>query len=258
MRKFLIAIAVFCISILCTNNTVVAKDSSDYKCTAGITDVIYQNSKSLSQAESKVVYAKDLTYVFGTKDNETDIVGSYLFDGAILVESQDGDYYTVSHDGQTAYVKVSDVTNTPHESITKVVSKENHLKSYMGYTYFGNKTKQYQLQQMAQNDMKGLRTVNGRYCVALGTYFTDQIGQYFDIVLSNGVVIHCVLGDIKANIHTDASNVYTLSNGCLSEFIVDENALDKKAKDMGDVSYAYELWDSSIEEIIIYDYNCLN
>jgi hypothetical protein len=52
--------------------------------------------------------------------------------------------------------------------------------------------------------------------------------------------------------------VYTLSNGCLSEFIVDENALDKKAKDMGDVSYAYELWDSSIEEIIIYDYNCLN
>jgi hypothetical protein len=111
---------------------------------------------------------------------------------------------------------------------------------------------------MAQNDMKGLRTVNGRYCVALGTYFTDQIGQYFDIVLSNGVVIHCVLGDIKANIHTDTSNVYTLSNGCLSEFIVDENALDKKAKDMGDVSYAYELWDSSIEEIIIYDYNCLN
>ena len=136
MRKFLIAIAVFCMSILCTNNTVIAKDSSDYKCTAGITDVIYQNSKSLSQAESKVVYAKDLTYVFGTKENETDIVGSYLFDGAILVESQDGDYYTVSHDGQTAYVKVSDVTNTPHESITKVVSKENHLKSYMGYTTF--------------------------------------------------------------------------------------------------------------------------
>ena len=256
MRKFL-TVALCGLLLLPCNVT--ATNSSIQKCTAGITDVIYQNSKSLSIAENRVMYAKDYINVFGTKDNETDIVGSYLFDDFVLVESKEEDgYYTVSHDGHTAYVKANDVTNTPHESITKVVSRENNLKSYMGYTYFGNITKQYQLQQLAENDPKGLRTVNGRYCVALGTAYTDQIGQYFDLVLENGVIIHCVLGDVKADQHTDATNTYTTSNGCMSEFIVNESLLDQNIKTTGNVSNAYELWDSSIVEIIIYDYNCLD
>lgn len=144
-----------------------------------------------------------------------------------------------------------------YESVTKVVSKENHLKSYMGYTYFSKSSNQYALQQMATTDEKGLRVVDGRYCVALGTHFTDQIGQYFDLVLENGTVIPCVLGDIKADIHTDATNVQS-ANGCVSEFIVDESMLDYTVKYTGNTSIAYENWDSSVVEIIIYDYNILN
>ena len=133
------------------------------------------------------------------------------------------------------------------------------FKSYMGYNLFSSKSKQYQLQQYAYTDENGLRRVDERYIIAVGTHYFDDrgtiIGTYVDLILENGEVIECVVGDVKADVHTDSSNIVTLHNGCVSEFICDTSKLHSMAKNMGDVSYIYEEWSSPVEKIVVYERN---
>ena len=93
--------------------------------------------------------------------------------------------------------------------------------------------------------------VNGRYCVALGSYYTTTIGQWVDIVLENGEVIQGILADCKSNKHTDATNRICF-DGSVVEFVVDTKTLDKTAKKMGDISYLNN-WNSKVNSIKVYD-----
>ena len=94
--------------------------------------------------------------------------------------------------------------------------------------------------------------VNGRYCVAIGSHFGCKIGQYFDLILANGEVIPCIMADQKANKHTDSANIITTSTNCLSEFIVDRNALNRDAKRDGNISSCCEEWKSHVVKIRVY------
>ena len=85
----------------------------------------------------------------------------------------------------------------------------------------------------------------------MGSYYTTRIGTYIDLELSDGTVIPCILGDCKADIHTDSMNQKT-SDGSLIEFIVDMNYLPHKVKVMGDVSYANDGWQNKVTKIKIY------
>ena len=98
----------------------------------------------------------------------------------------------------------------------------------------------------------GIRQINGRYCVAVGSHFTTKIGQYFDLILENGEVIPCILADQKADCDTDSDNIFTGHNGCATEFIVDADVLNYYAKRDGDISSCCEEWDSPVETIKIY------
>ena len=87
--------------------------------------------------------------------------------------------------------------------------------------------------------------------MALGSHFNCGIGQAFDLVLENGVVIPCIMGDQKADCDTDGNNIFT-GNGCMSEFLVDKGSLDHYCKIMGSVAFAYEGWDSPVDYVIVY------
>ena len=115
-------------------------------------------------------------------------------------------------------------------------------------------SKQAQLQQLAHTDGYGCRLVEQRYCVAMGTHFQMEIGQYFDLVLKNGVVIPCILGDVKNPDHCDKSNIFsnTNQNLCASEFIVDIEKLNTEAKKRGDISFISYQWNSPVKEVIVY------
>lgn len=143
--------------------------------------------------------------------------------------------------------------------ITYNVAEYNHssLKSYESYTVFDENYDQYELQEMAVTDENGFRMINGNYLVAIGSKFGVKIGQYFDLTLENGTVIHCIMGDQKADIDTDVNNLYT-DNGCMSEFIVDISKLDSTVKTMGDCSYICEEWNSRVVSITVYSWNILN
>lgn len=136
------------------------------------------------------------------------------------------------------------------------------FKSYMPYklqsgkSIFGSWSDQYRLQtQQAFTDYtRGVRTVNGRYCIAMGSFYTDTIGQYIDIVMDNGSVLECIVGDQKADKDTDPSHRFHAIDGSIVEFIIDSDAMISMARKMGDMSYAGESFEGSIDKIIVYDY----
>lgn len=134
------------------------------------------------------------------------------------------------------------------------------FKSYMDYSNITSKNSpQYKLQDIyAYTGDNGIRQVYNRYCVAIGTYFDADVGQFMDLILDNGTIIECVVGDAKADCDTSSNNITTRLNKCVSEFIVDTDVLNHDAKYSGDISKCYEDWDSRVVGIKLYDYNVLN
>lgn len=130
------------------------------------------------------------------------------------------------------------------------------FKSYMDWRTITSRTSpHYKLQNSyAYTAEDGIRMVEGRYCIALGSYFTKTIGQYVDVVLENGTVIHCILGDQKSDAHTDAAHI-AHPDGSIVEFIIDKKLIDPLPGRMGSMSYAYEEWRSPVVQIIVYDIN---
>ncbi len=127
-------------------------------------------------------------------------------------------------------------------------------KAYENYSAITNRfSRQYALEQVALTDEYGFRKYDDRYLIAIGTYFKAPVGTYIDVELENGVIIPCIVGDIKADVDTEANNVYSLSCGCATEFIVDGFKIDPYTR--GDVSSVFEEWVSPVIHITVYDYN---
>ena len=148
-------------------------------------------------------------------------------------------------------------------SFIDVPSKYNKkdFKSYEDYrliTWTGGP--HYKLQhQYAYTNSDGIRMADGRYCIALGSYFVTRIGQYVDIVLENGTIIPCILGDQKSDNHTDALHI-AHPDGSIVEFIIDKNVISSKVYNKehtgsGNVSDCYAEWRSPVVQVIVYDIN---
>ena len=137
------------------------------------------------------------------------------------------------------------------EHTLDVPSGDTAFKSYMSWrTITNTDSSQYKLQKRCWTDANGLRRYKTYYVVALGSYYTDHIGERFRITTDDGSEFECVVGDFKADRHTDALNQYTPMDGrkCVVEFVVDMSVLDKTAKRMGDISYI-EGFSGNIESI---------
>lgn len=130
------------------------------------------------------------------------------------------------------------ISTTPvmAQEIVKDAPEHSSFKSWMSYEVFGGSSDQNKLQENAQTDSNGLRTVDGRYCIAVGSYYSTTIGTKLDVELSTGKVLPCILGDVKADQHTDSTNRQSnTGNGNVIEFIVDTHALDPVAKQRGTI-----------------------
>ena len=154
--------------------------------------------------------------------------------------------YDRAHTEQIEAHEVAKVKTT--EKVVKVEKPEFEVpggdtafKSYMSFKAITNtRSAQYKLQQKCWTDDEGLRRYNDDYVIALGTYYADHIGERFKITLDTGESFTAVVGDFKANRHTDSKNQYYDSgNGRKNvvEFVVDTSELNRKARRMGDISY---------------------
>ena len=127
-------------------------------------------------------------------------------------------------------------------------------KTYMGYTAVTCKSSpQYKLlnSKDAYTDPDtGLRMYQGRYCIALGSYYATKIGTKINLELENGTIIECVLGDQKSDAHTDPTHRYHSVDGSVAEFIVDNEVFKTKKDSSGTVNFI-DGWDSKIIKVVV-------
>lgn len=112
---------------------------------------------------------------------------------------------------------------------TRVPNDVDGCRSYnitfMDYHKTTNKTsRQYKLlnSEAAHTDVKtGIRMIDDRYCIALGSYYTHEIGQKVNLVFEDGTVVYCILGECKSDAHTDTTHRFHAVDGSVAEFVVD-------------------------------------
>ena len=153
------------------------------------------------------------------------------------------------------FIRTRDISNSKLNYTVKPAWSGDRNKSYMDYrTITSRNSPQYKLQHYyATTDVTGVRVVDGRYCVALGSYYTHDVGRYVDVVLYNGTVLPCIVGDCKANRDTLYNNSVG-ANGGVCEFIVHTQSLPRMVKRMGDCSYI-DGWNAKVKEIRILNKN---
>lgn len=113
------------------------------------------------------------------------------------------------------------------------------FKAYMDYrTITSRGSTQYKMQQSAYTE-NGFRKMDGCYLVAMGSYY-GRCGDKLKITFDTGNSIYVIIGDSKADQHTDASNMYRPMKsgyGNVVEFIIDSRTIASIGKKMGDVSH---------------------
>lgn len=137
------------------------------------------------------------------------------------------------------------------------VPSEKPFKSYMDARMItSTNSAQYKLKSEYELDDSGIYMVDGRYACAIGSYYSTEIGTYFDIVMTSGEVIPCILADCKADEHTDSLGQYTVSNGSIVEFIVHTPTLipniSNRWGNTGDVSTLGGIFEGEIAYIRMY------
>lgn len=99
------------------------------------------------------------------------------------------------------------------------------------YTYMGwqlitaPSSQQYRLREQAgQNfDEEGFGRINGRYVIACTTTY-GQVGDYVDFVKEDGLVLHCIIGDIKSRHDSGCTEWGHKGGRNIIEFVVDRDS----------------------------------
>lgn len=209
-------------------------------------DNMASNQEAILQNQTEIV--NEISAINDTYSNTVELDTIYC--KSVQVENLTA---TASNKSKTTKDKEKDYTLEE----MKVPNCDTSFKAYMSYKCITNKASdQYKLQLSAWTDDMGLRRVDNYYLVAMGTYYSNTIGDKFRITLEGDKTFDVMIGDIKADIHTDKNNMYSPvydSNGKFRsanviEFIIDTKSVDRKVKLMGDVS-AYEEFKGNIVKI---------
>lgn len=124
---------------------------------------------------------------------------------------------------------------------------QSYFKTWMDYRCITDKSSpQYKLVNNIDNnwiytDSEGFLRATGEtdlgipedyYVIALGSYYGTNITNKYKITTNTGNVFYGILGDQKADCHTNSTNQYAQMNDVV-EFIVDTRKLNKDVKRMG-------------------------
>ena len=194
-------------------------------------------------------------------NTDSNVLDTLPFNTYIRYYEYNDEWAEISCDNGQAYISRDYISDQECGFVMYDVPKYAGFKSWMSYKAITNiSSKQYKLQQIASTGYAGIRTVNNRYCVAIGTAFDASIGTYIDLILEDGFVIPCIVADIKNPKHTDANNVFTITGKtkktiCCTEFVIDPDKLNLDAMESGNISDCNELWTECVRAIVVYDKN---
>ncbi len=258
--RILLSVVIVCLSALImavSNNKIIVANA-------------FQNEKSL-QTNLRNVHLKeyfsgwiiaDCVNIRKKPTVDAKVIGQLYFNEKILFINENRNWIKILYEEEiTGYINRKYVSKNKPKYQTYNVPYTNGKKTFMPYkvhkngkyvSIFSVLSKQYKLQQYCHSGEYGIRQYKNRFCVAIGSAFGVEIGQYFDLCLENGEIINCIMADQKADVHTDSLNIATLQNGCMSEFVVDNEKLNSNAKRMGDISYCTDLWKSRVVKVKVY------
>ena len=164
--------------------------------------------------------------------------------------------YALEHISDEYYMELNDIDSLDVEDSIKADKKANVPVPAKHIYTDNNGFRRIHCQNAYDSDYQE------RYVIALGSGITSKIGQYVDLIMENGEVIPCVLGDQKADVHTDLRNLMTSihnpNNACASEFIVEADKIPALMIEKGDSSYALNLVGVKVEDIRVYNKNIFN
>ena len=138
---------------------------------------------------------------------------------------------TAVRNGKTAQSQ----TSAPVKAMTMksfgLPSVSGATKTYAYYTAVtARSSPQYKLLRSKDcytDPETGIRMVDGRYCVALGSYYGTKIGNKYRITLEGGKEIEVILCDQKSDRHTDANHQYAVNNSDIVEFYIERSKLPR-------------------------------
>ena len=117
-------------------------------------------------------------------------------------------------------------------------------------------TPHYRMRLLAETDDHGARKYRDCFMVGLGSYYTEDIGDVFEVTLDNGYSFRIILGDGKADGDTDDRNMYTpvpdwFGEECANvlEFIIDAENMPNDAYESGGMHY-FEEFQGNIESMV--------
>lgn len=194
-----------------------------------------------------LVYA-NILHIRKAPTTDSEIIGNLRYETEIYYDTYDPEWYILP-DGGYVFAKYI-VDELPY--LKSISGINDTRKSWMDYRAITSPSSQKELQKVSKN-YYGMRTYNNRFCVATGHGICDNVGTYIDVILDNGTLIKCVVGDVKAPQHTKDSGKVGL-DGSAIEFIVDKNELTRECRISGDISDRFPEWKSSVKEVRIYDY----
>lgn len=94
------------------------------------------------------------------------------------------------------------------------------------------------------------------YLVAMGSYYTNTIGDKFRVFTDTGKMFYVCVADFKADAHTNSTNQYSVRNKDIIEFVVNPASLNPIVKQWGTCN-VYMPLNGSITHIekMSFDYN---
>lgn len=218
---------------------------------------LYLNPTTIKNSQMhlsfKTGWINDNANVREYPDLKSNIYETFLFGREVLFLKYNEEWCTIKYKSKLAYIHSDLISENPLKYQEYDV-EDISIKSFMSYESITSKSShQYQLQQNAYTGEYGIRKVYNRYCIAVGSYFTTEIGTYIDLVLQNGIVIPCVLADCKADKDTDNLHMKTIHDQSLVEFVINTKCIDSYVLKTGDISNVCVEWNSPIIKIKIYE-----
>lgn len=140
-------------------------------------------------------------------------------------------YTTLVVTDTTVDVRPTEEMKTEQPSV-----EDSGFRSWMSYRRITSlSSPQYRVVSMSRTNSEGLREIDGRVLVAIGTGWGLNVGDTATICTDKSSY-EVVIGDIKSDSHTDSTNKVTKVNGCVVEFIVDSPKLPDCVKVSGTIS----------------------
>lgn len=176
-------------------------------------------------------------------DNAASEISATVTENIPKANTSDIDEDTVPVDNDTDFMSDTTCRFTIGEEVDlPLLSTEpKHFTDYRSYNL--PYTPHYRLQQLAYTDEDGLRRFNQDYIVALGKFYSESIGDRFQITLDTGVEFTVILGDGKNPIDCDDTNMYAPcvnydGEKCANvlEFIVDTDVLSSDVYGYGSIN----------------------